>query len=174
LWGRANLLCHPERGRCVPSEARGRPCSTRHCEEAEGLVRPVIARRPKALFDPSLRGGRRPCSTRHCEGAEGRRRISFFKLTGYQLAKSSLADIAEGLGSPKAAILSRICRTKIRPFSKKSISGRATRGAGVGGQFRHKGGAISEPDSNGAAVFHRPEKAKSPGRVPLKLPRLIG
>jgi hypothetical protein len=31
--------------------------------------------------------------------------ISFFKLTGYQLAKSSLADIAEGLGSPKAAIL---------------------------------------------------------------------
>jgi hypothetical protein len=30
---------------------------------------------------------------------------SFFKLTGYQLAKSSLADIAEGLGSPKAAIL---------------------------------------------------------------------
>jgi hypothetical protein len=25
-------------------------------------------------------------------------------LTGYQLAKSSLADIAEGLGSPKAAI----------------------------------------------------------------------
>jgi hypothetical protein len=94
----ARPLC-PERseGKALfdPSLRGGRrPCSTRHCEEAEGLVRPVIARGPKALFDPSLRGGRRPT-----------KQSLFFKLTGYQLAKSSLADIAEGLGSPKAAIL---------------------------------------------------------------------
>jgi hypothetical protein len=82
-------------------------------------ARPLCPERSegKALFDPSLRGGRRPCSTRHCEEAEGLVRpviarrpkadeaISFFKLTGYHLAKSSLADIAEGLGSPKDAIL---------------------------------------------------------------------